>query len=194
MSQYPEDSHEGDPLKTSFALTVDPIRSGLFVNELSLRLHELQRSIDRQEKPKELSWGTQLIDLLKSALTGWPTLVILFLILFYRPIRDALNSIPEKVRSAEEIQMAGVSLKGAIKKEATRVGEIALSETIPRLSSSALEFLLQVPRGGDQLWSFSPDNVGNFRILWIANDDELNNIAELDRLGLVTLTMEKDPS
>src|SRR5207302_11224094 len=84
--------------------------------------------------------------------------------------------------------------KGAIKKEATRVGEIALSETIPRLSSSALEFLLQVPRGGDQLWSFSPDNVGNFRILWIANDDELNNIAELDRLGLVTLTMEKDPS
>src|SRR5437763_1732689 len=81
------------------------------------------------------------LDLCKVVFGGWPALGFLFLLLFYSPLRDALNAIPDKVRTADEIGVLGVSLKSTIRAEAARIGESKLSDTIPRLSSSAIELL-----------------------------------------------------
>ena len=114
--------------------------------------------------------------------------------LFYAPIRDALLSIPEKVRSAEEIKVAGLSLKSAVKIEAMRLGEVQLSEKLPKLTAEALEYLLAIPPEGDQLWRFSPDANDDYKTLWLADDGFMSIVGELEVLGLLKLQIQIDPT
>ncbi|MFZ1219808.1 MAG: hypothetical protein WAO00_10970 [Chthoniobacterales bacterium] len=103
---------------------------------------------DLRAKPPK---GSFLIEFFKVIFGGWPALGLLFLILFYAPLRDALNAIPEKVKNAAEVGAFGVSLKSTVQVEAAKLGAGNLSETIPRLSGAAIELLLRAPRGTEAL-------------------------------------------
>ena len=111
------------------------------------------------------------------------------MILFYSPLREALNLIPEKVRLADEIQVAGVSLKSTIKKEALRVGAIDLSETIPRLSSPSIDLLLRAPRSpnSESLISYTPDSAGNYESTRFPSEPMIRSMTELQQAGLIRI-------
>src|ERR1700730_4577022 len=115
------------------------------LRDVAQRLLSVEETIN---KNRESAWrkGRGFVEICRGVFGGWPALGFLFLLLFYTPLREALNAIPEKVKTAQEIGVLGVSLKSTIQVEAAKLGASALSETIPRLSNAAIELLLRAPR------------------------------------------------
>ncbi len=121
---------------------------------ISQRLSDVEALL--KARPTESSSASKSwLEFLKVLFSGWPAFGLLFMLLFYVPVRDAINAIPEKVKSADEIGVLGVSLKNTIRVEAEKVGAIQLSETLPTLSPAAVEFLLRASRDYNALVSFS---------------------------------------
>lgn len=118
---------------------------------------------------------------------GWPALGFLFLLLFYGPLREALNAFPEKVKGAQEIGVLGVSLKSTIRLEAARLGAGNLSETIPRLSSAAIELLLRAPQSFESLVSYTLNDRQEYEKVHFPDLPVLDAIAELEKQGLVVV-------
>jgi hypothetical protein len=157
------------------------------------RMSEQLRSIEAQlAKPGEdkTSAAMFVLEVFKVALGGWPVLGLVFLILFYVPIRAALNAIPEKVRTADEIGLpGGLSLKSSIKAEATRSGLRSLAETLPELSPAAIEMLLGAQRStgepGLQLVSWSGED--QTTTAYFPGEQVFNTLQELQSKGLVSV-------
>jgi len=112
------------------------------LRDITARLTAMEASLFKAGKDPSASKGRLMIDLCKVIFGGWPAFGFLFLILFFSPLRDALRSMAEKVRSADEIQVGCVSLKTTIREVAVRSGATELSETVPALSSAATDLLL----------------------------------------------------
>jgi len=123
---------------------------------LSRRLTEVEKGL--QPKPTRASVSSYALELIKVVFGGWPAFGLLFIVLFYAPLRDAINAIPQKVRDAEEIGVLGVSLKTTIRVEAEKIGALQLSETLPTLSPESVEFLLRGVAEQNSLLSFSLDS------------------------------------
>lgn len=131
------------------------------------------------------------IELTKVVLGGWPAFGLIFMLLFYVPIRDAINVIPEKVRSANEIGVLGVSLKSTIRAEAEKAGSLQLSETLPTLSPEAVEFLLRGSYSYNSLVSFSDPRDGS-KSIWLPSEQTLRILDELHTKKLVAIQVEDD--
>jgi hypothetical protein len=130
-------------LETKSANDMDP--GPLHMISVAIALQNVGQRLSLVEARLEKSTGSSgklsntFVEILKVFFGGWPALALLFLLLFYSPLRDALNAIPDKVKRADEIGVLGVSLKSTIRVEAARLGVNTLSETIPNLSPSAIE-------------------------------------------------------
>lgn len=146
---------------------------------------KLESNQDKRPKPDITS---SLIEVLKVALTGWPAFGIIFLLLFYSPVHDAITSIPEKVRRADEIHVAGIALKSALKTEAIKVGDTDLADVLPKLSFTSIKALLNLPKKGSDLLSFIPDSEGKIQVVLLSSEQHMAAIEELFSAKLVVIT------
>ena len=125
-----------------------------------------------------------MFELVKLVFTGWPAFGLVIVLLFYSPIREALHAIPEKVRSADEIGLVGISLKATVKSEAAKSGVAALGDLLPRLSAGAVELLIQSNKSesiGLTVWT--NNKRGNVSMIWLPSDELLGRIGELEAAG-----------
>lgn len=171
----------------------DPVHSvalAIALRDMAQRLASVEEKFeaDRRAKPPK---GTSLIEFSKVIFGGWPVLGFVFLFLFYAPLRDALNAIPEKVKTASEIGALGVSLKSTFQVEAAKLGATNLSETLPTLSAGAIELLLRAPRGAERLVNLRYDGyLGEGRQSWLIDLPsawKLDAISELAAQRLIVL-------
>lgn len=148
------------------------------------KLTSIETKLSESINPIMLS----IVELIKSVLLGWPALGIIFLLLFQDPIGKILEVLPKKLLSANEIGIAGLSLKSTIKKEAQRSGMTDLSKTLPTLSPGAIELLLSIEKNSKYgLISTSRNEENEITSLYFPSQKILKNIEELRMQGLVTL-------
>jgi len=158
----------------------------LALGDLSRRMAALETTVASSAQAKGPGRG---MEFLKVVLGGWTALGFVFLVLFYAPLRDALNAVPDLVRSADEVGVMGISLKRTIRNEAARLGANALPDTIPKLSAAAIELLLRGTRMPDPLISYEPDD--NNRVVAVSFPSELllSNLAELETQKLIEVEL-----
>lgn len=150
------------------------------------KLESIDNRIAKLEVPKKESSGRFFMEILKTLVGGWPAFGLLFLILFYSPMKEALNSIPDKVRNANEISVGGVSLKSTIKQVASVQGLTKLGDEIPLLSEFAIEVLLGAPDYYKSLISFTNSlDKKSFSSFNIPSNDVLKALVELETKGLI---------
>ena len=166
---------------------------------LSITLQDLARKISAVEEKldgnqKEGTRKATILEFCKVVFGGWPALGFLFLLLFYSPIRQALNAIPEKVKSAQEIGVLGMSLKSIVQVEAAKQGEHKLSETIPQLSSAAIELLFHAPRLPTErvgLISYRLNDQEDYRGFSYPSPSIITAMTELQAQGLCEIETEE---
>lgn len=185
---------EPSPAKPSSNDDLGPLHSvglAIALRDMAQRLSSLEGKLDKNDTvgpPKSVFF----LELCKVVFGGWPALGLLFLLLFYSPLREALNAIPEKVKMAAEIGALGVSLKSTVQVEAAKLSAGNLSETIPKLSSAAIELLLRAPRSSETLiWSlydvYDGDSQRNSETIELPSSSEIEAISELEAQGLIEL-------
>lgn len=155
--------------------------------QLAERMTSLEAKVVSAVTPSR-SPNFNVFELVKLVLTGWPAFGLIITILFYSPIREALHAIPEKVRSASEIGLVGISLKATVKSEAARSGLAALGDSLPRLSAGAVELLIQSSKSesiGLTVWT--NNKRGNVSMVWLPSDTLLGRISELEAAGLASI-------
>lgn len=136
------------------------------------------------------SLGTLVLEAAKVILGGWPAFGFLFLLLFYSPLNDVLRSIPDKVRSANEIALPGLSLKSTIERVATSQGLAGLGQAIPELSSGAIDLLFKAPRRGESVSLISFTNSTDeetFTAFSLPSPDTVLALGELVERGFISL-------
>lgn len=176
-----------EELPSGISTSPEPLQTitlSLALGAIGERLSGLEAQIKKQSDKPEKS-GNSLLEIAKVIFGGWPALGFLFLILFYSPLRDALNAIPAKVRNAEEIGILGVSLKTTIKAEAIRLGANSLSETIPTLSAPAIQTLLRGRSAPDFLVSYVPTPEQGYASFKFPSDELMTSLAELQQHRLI---------
>lgn len=191
MQERPPSQSKADPPQSTPSSDPEPVHSvvlAIALRDMAQRLASVEEQFQadpRANPPK----SPFIIEFFKVIFGGWPALGLLFLVLFYSPLRDALNAIPEKVKTASEIGALGVSLKSTFQVEAAKLGAGKLSETIPGLSGAAIERLLRAPRNSESLVSYTEGSEGkarmiaiNFPGLW-----EMDALSELEAQGLIAL-------
>lgn len=166
------------------------VAEAVLLAQVADRLTSLEAKIaaTSEIKSARTSW---LLELVKLVFGGWPVLGLIFLLLFYGPLREALQAIPDKVRSADEIGLPGVSLKSTLRSEASRSGMGALAETLPYLSPGAVELLLRTE--GNKRYGLAPlsTNEKNEVVkIWLPSGQQLEVIDELERAGLAEIKSE----
>jgi len=160
------------------------------LDHLATRIASLEEQLTRRASP---GGAGKAIEVLK-ALSGWPTFGLVFLVLFYVPLRDAIGAIPDKVKQAEQIELLGVSLKSTLRVEAQKIGAISLSETLPALSPRAVELLLRGVRDREEsLLSYSLEENLITRV-WLPSPQLLDVLDELEKKGLVAVVVHNGQS
>lgn len=155
------------------------------LEHLGNRLSSLESRLPTKSS-EEKQPGKTIIELGKVLFGGWPAFGLVFLILFYGPLRDAINAIPEKVKSAEEIGVLGVSLKTSLRVEAEKIGAIQLSETLPALTPAAVELLLRASRQYNALTGYR-EGSGLLEVIWFPSEQMLSTLEELESKKLITV-------
>jgi hypothetical protein len=158
---------------------------------MAQRLASVEGKLDKNHtagSPKSVFF----LELCKVIFGGWPALGLLFLLLFYSQLREALNAIPEKVKTAAEIGALGVSLRSTVQVEAAKLGAGNLSQTIPRLSGAAIELLLRAPRNSESLVMstydvYEGDSKRASETVEFPSSSEIEAISELQVQGLIEL-------
>jgi hypothetical protein len=192
MGSEPIVSHPAPPpseerLARVGAGPIERLSLSVLLKDVTLRLGAIEETLAKRSSA-DSRMRPLALELSRVIFGGWPALGFLFLLLFYAPLRDALASIPDKVRSAEEIQLGNMSLKSTIKAVAATQGLGALGEKIPELSSAAIELLLRAPRGNvESLWSYSVSNNNRITTFYLPTEAEIQALAELQQTGLVRL-------
>lgn len=161
----------------------------LLLNEVSRRLSAIELSLSKPSDSAP-SKPSLTIDILKVLLGGWPAFGFIFLILFYFPLRDALNAIPAKVNSAAEIGIMGISLKATIQGEAEKLGSGYLSGTIPNLTTAELKSLLLQPQSGYSGLIITTGEYGTQLTtgVYFPTKETIGAFTELKHKGLIELT------
>ena len=187
----------GEPLSQSHlhdeVQGMGPIERVNLVAHLSLISQRLAQLEDRlKTNPNEGGYaGKSWLEFFKILLGGWPAFGLLFMLLFYIPVRDAINAIPEKVKSANEIGVLGVSLKNTIRVEAEKIGAIQLSETIPDLSPAAVEWLLRGSNEFNSLVAYGIEPGSQLKkSIWIPNEQTLKILEELENKKLIGISID----
>ena len=174
----------------SDARTIENVSLIVVLDHLATRIAGLEAQLSKRA---DASGGGMGVEVLK-VLSAWPTFGLLFLVLFYVPLRDAIGAIPDKVKQAEQIELLGVSLKSTLRVEAQRIGAVGLSETLPALSPKAVELLLRaVPDREESLLSYSMNDRLIERV-WLPSSQMLDVLGEIEQKGLVTLIVRKQQS
>jgi hypothetical protein len=153
------------------------------------RLARLEMDVERLSKAKPAGEPSKLFELLKTALGSWPLFAAVLLLLFHGPVRDIIAALPAKLKDANEVQIAGVTLKMAIEREAAKVGATSLSTTIPSLSSDALTALLRTPMQGGSLVSFNPNRQDDLLSITFPAPNVVAALDELREKGLLNLIL-----
>jgi hypothetical protein len=144
------------------------------------------KTVTKPHEDKETA--KTLIELAKVLFGGWPAFGLVFLVLFYGPLRDAINAIPEKVKTAEEIGVLGMmSLKTTLRVEAEKMGAVQLSETLPALTPSAVELLLRASRESNLLIAFGYNSSGLLSTVVFPSEQLISTLEELEFKKLITV-------
>lgn len=177
------------PVVVPISKTTEPTTgSEPSLRQLSAHMHRLEMLISGQATEK--APAPFLLELLKLVFGGWPVFGFVFLALFYIPFRQILETFPEKMRHAEEINLGGVSLKSSFKKEAIAQGLLDLTYIIPNLSNSAIETFLKASSGQNIPVVFFTGEDGTVNKLHFPSRMQVEALAELDKAGLIVLEGE----
>lgn len=158
----------------------------VLIRDVTTRLSRMENAMLRLREPKGKSRADYAMEALKVVSTGWPAFGLILLILFYVPLKEVVTTIPERLRTAQEINMPGMSLKMAIKTEAARAGDLSLSETIPSLSIASIELLLKIA-ATSSIWAFTPNKDGHMQAVYYPSPESLKAFDELQQKGLVEI-------
>lgn len=181
----PTPSNSSPPRNDDFS----SLHMAMTLRDVAQRLSSVEEKLDsRDASPRK----GRLLEFSRVVFGGWPAFGFLFILLFYSPLKEALNAIPEKVKAADEIGVLGVSLKSTIKVEAAKLGELKLSETIPSLSNAAIEFLLRAPRTGESLVSYVSNDQKQVIEVNLPNPVVVSALSELQGQGLIQIETWKD--
>ncbi len=114
------------------------------------------RRLSRQSNNSE---SKGFIDTAKNltGLISWQILVVLILVIFYKPISRMVEVLPSKFEKSSEISVGSLSFK--IQEQAQRSGNAELAGIIQGLSEKAIKKLLQL---GSSSYSLMGNN-GSFR-------------------------------
>ncbi|WP_106794315.1 hypothetical protein [Aquimarina sp. Aq78] len=156
------------------------------IGDITQRLSSIEHNLSQQQKIKD---NNSLLEFLKVIFGGWPVFGLLFLILFYAPLKEVFKSIPDKIKSANEIQVGNVSLKTTFKEVAEFQGFVNLGNVIPKLSSSSIENLLKAPKHSQALISFTNSSDIEFHShINMPSNAALSSLTELEYSKLITLS------
>jgi hypothetical protein len=169
---------------------LDRLELALLLRDISTRLGAVESALSKTAKDQPNHRTQMLLDILRILLGGWPAFALLALIIFYSPLRTALNAIPAKVQSADEVTVGPISFKRTIKAEALRLGATDLSESIPKLSGPAIELLLRAVRkpNSEALISYTLDASGNYEKIYLPSESRIQSLDELEQAGLIEIT------
>ena len=160
------------------------------IGQRLLAIESRQQAESLKNRPASNTW----LELTKIVLGGWAAFGILFLLLFYAPLRETINALPGKLRDADEIGAFGVSLKTTLRIEAEKAGEIQLSRTIPALSAGAVGLLLKGAKGGVSLMGelVSEGETGTSPIgaVSLPTEQMLRTLEELESERLVDIRVD----
>lgn len=173
----------GSPVTKDEANAVQTMSLAFALDNLARRLVEMEKKLDAHGNPR----AGKILEFWKAIFSGWPAFGLVFILLFYSPLRAALNSIPDKVKNANEIAAFGVSLKSTIKAEAAKVGDSKLSETIPSLSNAAVQLLLRAPTKSESLVSYTPNDQNQFVEIHFPSPAIITALTELQNKGLIEI-------
>jgi hypothetical protein len=164
---------------------IDSPAALLTLGRVEQKIEQMAEALAAQSssKPARPSF---VLELSKIIFGGWPALGLIFVVLFYAPLRDALNAIPDKVKGAQEIGVLGVSLKSTIIAEAQRQGLTSLSTVIPTLSPEAIELLLRGSKGYNSLTAYTKQENGGIDKVWLPAPKTLKALEELEAKELVS--------
>lgn len=183
------DDHEGVERSAG---PIERLQLALTLRGISDRLGALEAGLSNRTDPAKGRWAPA-IEILKIIFGGWPALALVFVLLFYVPLRDALTAIPEKVKGANEIAVLGMSLKTTLKAEAVKMGAAGLSETIPELPGGAIGLLLKAPSNHQSLVSYSPGADGRLEVIYFPSEAQLAQLSELERHRLIETETDGRP-
>jgi hypothetical protein len=164
-----------------------------YMNLVSKRLADIDATLASKSSKTESAHNTWL-EIAKIALGSWPAFGLLLMLLFYVPLRDAINTIPAKVKTADEIGVMGISLKNSFQVEAERAGLSQLSELLPELSPEAIEFLLRGSSDninqliGYQPWPENPKLIDG---IFVPSVRTMKTLKELQDKKLISITSPK---
>jgi hypothetical protein len=173
--------HNNDEASVSSADTPSVALVG--IGTLLERVDRIEKLLTAASTPKP-ERSKPFLEAAKIIFGGWPVLGLVFLILFYAPLRDALNAIPEKVRGAEEIGVMGVSLKSVFSDEARKQGLGSLSQVIPDLSPAAIEELIRGSRGYNGMTSWFPTKDDKIASISFPSERMIGKLEELEKKEL----------
>jgi hypothetical protein len=156
--------------------------------EIINKLNNIERQITESAKSDPQKNQSCIFQLLKLTLSSWPAFGLIFLLIFFFPINNAIKSLSEKVKSANEIQVAGMSLKSKIETVASKKGIGKIAENLSELSSNSIELLLKAPRESKSLFSYSSSvNRQKYIAINLPSEKSIKSIQELIKNGLIEL-------
>jgi hypothetical protein len=164
--------------------------SWLVLGRLAEQIQRIEDNLKKVQQPAKQGVGSHVIEILKVILGGWPAFGLIFLVLFYGPLREALSAIPDKVRSANEIGVVGISLKTTLATEARKQGLGNLSETVPALSPRAIEDLLRGSRTHNSVTSWSSTKDGRIARISLPTEAWIQRTEELEKLNFAVLSTD----
>ena len=114
---------------------------------------------------------------------AWPALVFVFMVVWFGPLDRTIDQLPDKVRQATIMEVAGLSLE--IDKQARLLGEPELAALLGQLPRDDLDhFLRNAAEDGTSLVSWNRDQDGR-KIYSIQPERELDSYRSLVEKGLV---------
>lgn len=178
-----EERQKKAPLESVTTSTSE--QSCLAQGQILERLRIIEEKMAANNAPRQSKYQ-HVIDAVKLILGGWPAVGLIFMVVFYSPIRKSLDAIPKKIETAEELEVAGVSLKKTIKKEAEKTGLDNLAKILPSLSPDAITQLLKANERNNLLMMYGIDNPrDSISSLTYPSDSVVRSLHELEKSGLI---------
>ena len=166
---------------SSATYTLEQLTLHSLLRALIERVAALEKAVG--DSPRQKGKLDTLGDVAKTLLSSWATFAILVILFFNGPLRDVLKALPDKIRYAQEIGVAGMTLKSTIQQVAVLQGVADVGKAIPAISSTGIQLLFRAPRSEEGILSYGGAGYDFF----IPSDSTIAALQELADKGFVQL-------
>ncbi len=171
------------------ATDICPFEGAKLISLIGRIDQRLSRFENRESNPySDESKSEVWLESLRIIFGGWTVFGLIFLILFYQPLRDSINTIPENLRRVHEMSLSGLTLKMAEK-----AGKPDLAKTLPTLTRAAVEFMLRGSKNYNDLTKIDATE-GAVVIMWLPSEGVLRVLEELESKNLLVAQLNYQKS